>query len=74
MMLIYAYRHTVTGEMGLYSVPTTYTRATLICLFSYQVRNQDAFYVLGGISLEGREVAWAWLKVCYSFRVSGISI
>lgn len=27
-----------------------------------EVRNQDAFYVLGGISLEGREVAWAWLK------------
>ncbi|VAI00865.1 unnamed protein product [Triticum turgidum subsp. durum] len=26
------------------------------------VRNQDAFYVLGGISLEGREAAWAWLK------------
>uniref|UniRef100_A0ACD5ZVG0 Uncharacterized protein n=2 Tax=Avena sativa TaxID=4498 RepID=A0ACD5ZVG0_AVESA len=35
-----------------------------------EVRNQDAFYVLGGISLEGREVAWAWLKVCYSFRVN----
>ncbi|XP_020181080.1 aminopeptidase M1-B [Aegilops tauschii subsp. strangulata] len=27
-----------------------------------EVRNQDAFYVLGGISLEGREAAWAWLK------------
>ncbi|KAM0866607.1 hypothetical protein ACQ4PT_042519 [Festuca glaucescens] len=27
-----------------------------------EVRNQDAFYVLGGISLEGREVAWAWLQ------------
>ncbi|RLM62046.1 aminopeptidase M1-B [Panicum miliaceum] len=28
-----------------------------------EVRNQDSYYILGGISLEGREVAWAWLKV-----------
>ncbi|GJN16377.1 hypothetical protein PR202_gb03360 [Eleusine coracana subsp. coracana] len=27
-----------------------------------EVRNQDSFYILGGISLEGREVAWTWLK------------
>ncbi|KAL6661427.1 hypothetical protein ACP70R_000811 [Stipagrostis hirtigluma subsp. patula] len=27
-----------------------------------EVRNQDSFYLLGGISLEGREVAWTWLK------------
>ncbi|PAN35146.1 hypothetical protein PAHAL_6G184800 [Panicum hallii] len=27
-----------------------------------KVRNQDSYYILGGISLEGREVAWAWLK------------
>ncbi|XP_062195196.1 aminopeptidase M1-B isoform X2 [Phragmites australis] len=27
-----------------------------------EVRNQDSFYILGGISLEGREVAWVWLK------------
>lgn len=29
------------------------------------MRNQDSFYILGGISLEGREIAWTWLKVCY---------
>ena len=29
------------------------------------MRNQDSFYILGGISLKGREVAWTWLKVCY---------
>ncbi|PWZ55451.1 hypothetical protein Zm00014a_017184 [Zea mays] len=27
-----------------------------------EVRNQDSFYILGGISLEGREIAWTWLK------------
>ncbi|KAL6900781.1 hypothetical protein ACP4OV_005457 [Aristida adscensionis] len=27
-----------------------------------EVRNQDSFYLLGGISLEGRDVAWTWLK------------
>ncbi|CAM0945510.1 unnamed protein product [Alopecurus aequalis] len=31
-------------------------------MLTEEVRNQDAFYVLGGISLEGREVAWTWLK------------
>nr|CAB3480868.1 unnamed protein product [Digitaria exilis]CAB3482869.1 unnamed protein product [Digitaria exilis] len=35
-----------------------------------KVRNQDSYYILGGISLEGREVAWTWLKVCYSHRTS----
>lgn len=33
---------------------------------SIQVRDQDATYVLAGISLEGGEVAWRWLKVCIS--------
>lgn len=27
-----------------------------------QVRNQDALYGLSGVSWEGREVAWKWLK------------
>jgi len=31
-------------------------------MFTDEVRNQDSFYILGGISLEGREVAWTWLK------------
>ncbi|XP_062191811.1 aminopeptidase M1-B-like [Phragmites australis] len=31
-------------------------------MFTDEVRNQDSFYILGGISLEGREVAWIWLK------------
>ncbi|KAG0454705.1 hypothetical protein HPP92_023997 [Vanilla planifolia] len=31
-------------------------------LLSSEVRNQDAFYVLGGISEEGRDIAWKWLK------------
>lgn len=31
-------------------------------MFTDEVRNQDSFYILGGISLEGREIAWTWLK------------
>ncbi|CAL5006547.1 unnamed protein product [Urochloa decumbens] len=31
-------------------------------MFTDEVRNQDSYYILGGISLEGREVAWTWLK------------
>ncbi|KAK1608098.1 hypothetical protein QYE76_031771 [Lolium multiflorum] len=31
-------------------------------MFTDEVRNQDAYDVLCGVSLEGREVAWAWLK------------
>ncbi|XP_071679332.1 aminopeptidase M1-B isoform X3 [Lolium perenne] len=31
-------------------------------MFTDEVRNQDAYDVLRGVSLEGREVAWAWLK------------
>ncbi|KAG0454695.1 hypothetical protein HPP92_023987 [Vanilla planifolia] len=31
-------------------------------LLSSEVRNQDAFYGLGGISKEGRDIAWKWLK------------
>ncbi|XP_066327169.1 aminopeptidase M1-B-like isoform X1 [Miscanthus floridulus] len=31
-------------------------------MFTDEVRNQDSFYILGGISLEGQEVAWTWLK------------
>ncbi|CAD6265537.1 unnamed protein product [Miscanthus lutarioriparius] len=31
-------------------------------MFTDEVRNQDSFYILGGISLKGREVAWTWLK------------
>ncbi|XAR49909.1 Membrane alanyl aminopeptidase, partial [Bertholletia excelsa] len=27
-----------------------------------EVRTQDIVYILGGISLEGRETAWSWLK------------
>jgi len=31
-------------------------------LFSGEVRYQDAYYVLQGISVETRETAWVWLK------------
>ncbi|XP_020585074.1 aminopeptidase M1 [Phalaenopsis equestris] len=31
-------------------------------VLSSEVRNQDAVFGLSGISLEGREVAWKWLK------------
>ncbi|KAE7999069.1 hypothetical protein FH972_003551 [Carpinus fangiana] len=31
-------------------------------MMSDEVRHQDITYVLGGISSEGREVAWRWLK------------
>ncbi|PKA63344.1 puromycin-sensitive aminopeptidase [Apostasia shenzhenica] len=31
-------------------------------VLSSEVRNQDAVFGLGGISSEGREVAWKWLK------------
>ncbi|KAL0904018.1 hypothetical protein M5K25_026087 [Dendrobium thyrsiflorum] len=31
-------------------------------VLSSEVRNQDAVYGIGGISREGREVAWKWLK------------
>ncbi|WOK97019.1 hypothetical protein Cni_G05727 [Canna indica] len=31
-------------------------------LLSSEVRNQDALYGLAGISREGRDVAWVWLK------------
>ncbi|CAO2168959.1 unnamed protein product [Urochloa humidicola] len=31
-------------------------------MFTDEVRNQDSYYILGGVSLEGREVAWTWLK------------
>lgn len=31
-------------------------------LVSDEVRDQDIIYGLGGISLEGREIAWRWLK------------
>ncbi|XP_072959733.1 aminopeptidase M1-A-like isoform X2 [Typha angustifolia] len=31
-------------------------------LLSSEVRNQDAVYGLGGISREGREIAWTWVK------------
>ncbi|KAG2578560.1 hypothetical protein PVAP13_6NG203300 [Panicum virgatum] len=31
-------------------------------MFTDEVRNQDSYYILGGISLEGRDVAWTWLK------------
>lgn len=32
-------------------------------IFIIQVRNQDVVYGLGEISIEGRDVAWTWLKV-----------
>jgi hypothetical protein len=40
-------------------------------LIILQVRNQDAVFVLRGISREARETAWLWLKVMffYSFSV-----
>ncbi|XP_062198704.1 aminopeptidase M1-C-like [Phragmites australis] len=31
-------------------------------LFTNEVRNQDAYYVLQGIGVETRETAWVWLK------------
>ncbi|MCO5582726.1 hypothetical protein L7F22_036625 [Adiantum nelumboides] len=34
---------------------------------SSEVRNQDAVFVLSGISPEGRETAWVWLKEHWSF-------
>ncbi|KAI5056620.1 hypothetical protein GOP47_0028438 [Adiantum capillus-veneris] len=34
---------------------------------SSEVRNQDTFFVFSGISLEGRETAWIWLKEHWSF-------
>ncbi|XVE51898.1 hypothetical protein DITRI_Ditri02bG0077800 [Diplodiscus trichospermus] len=37
-------------------------------LISEEVRDQDIIYGLAGISLEGREVAWGWLKVCNSTK------
>ena len=30
---------------------------------NFQVRNQDTLSVFSGISIEGREIGWAWLKV-----------
>lgn len=34
---------------------------------STEVRNQDAIFVFSGISPEGREIAWTWLKDHWSF-------
>ncbi|GJN03417.1 hypothetical protein PR202_ga20860 [Eleusine coracana subsp. coracana] len=38
-----------------------------------EVRNQDSFYILGGISLEGREVAWTWLKFTSEAKAAEVS-
>ena len=32
-------------------------------VLTFQVRNQDTLFVFSGISIEGREIGWAWLKV-----------
>ncbi|CAN6204269.1 unnamed protein product [Urochloa humidicola] len=48
--------------------------------FSGEVRYQDAYYVLQGISIEARETAWLWLKgnwdliskIAGDVRVSGV--
>lgn len=36
---------------------------TVFIICTVQVRNQDVVHGLGGISIEGRDVAWTWLKV-----------
>ncbi|KAF8697371.1 hypothetical protein HU200_035964 [Digitaria exilis] len=37
------------------------------------VRNQDAYYILGGISIEGRGVAWTWLKFTSDEKAAEVS-
>uniref|UniRef100_A0A0D6QRK3 Aminopeptidase n=1 Tax=Araucaria cunninghamii TaxID=56994 RepID=A0A0D6QRK3_ARACU len=42
-------------------------REALDFSLSSEVRNQDAVYVLSGLSNEGRETAWLWLKEKWGF-------
>ncbi|XVF86850.1 hypothetical protein PTKIN_Ptkin18bG0075200 [Pterospermum kingtungense] len=39
-------------------------------LISEEVRDQDIIYGLAGISLEGRDIAWKWLKENWNFIVN----
>lgn len=51
--------------MGLLPLKATFltTKGDMVL----QVRNQDAIWVLAGISGEGRDAAWLWLKVGSDF-------
>ncbi|KAG2578561.1 hypothetical protein PVAP13_6NG203300 [Panicum virgatum] len=42
-------------------------------MFTDEVRNQDSYYILGGISLEGRDVAWTWLKFTSEEKAAEVS-
>jgi hypothetical protein len=51
---------------------SSFLLVSLFMSISFQVRDQDIIYVLAGISTEGREVAWTWLKVCSSWLTSSL--
>ncbi|XP_024545712.1 aminopeptidase M1 isoform X1 [Selaginella moellendorffii] len=48
------------------SSDTEVVREALNLILTDEVRNQDAFFVLGGVRREGRETAWSWLKENWS--------
>ncbi|KAG0607531.1 hypothetical protein M758_8G035700 [Ceratodon purpureus] len=54
-------RTRVLSTIGASSDPAVVSEA-LDFLLSKEVRNQDAIWVLAGISGEGRDAAWSWLK------------
>ncbi|KAJ1289420.1 hypothetical protein BS78_02G163000 [Paspalum vaginatum] len=45
-----------------YSKDKSIVLESLNLLFTNEVRNQDAYYLLKGIGVETRETAWLWLK------------
>eukprot|EP00249_Psilotum_nudum_P022536 c28554_g1_i1 orf=366-3035(+) len=51
----------ILSKLASSSDPALVCEALDFCLCS-EVRNQDAIFVLSGISAEGREAAWLWLK------------
>uniref|UniRef100_A0A0E0M0C7 Aminopeptidase n=1 Tax=Oryza punctata TaxID=4537 RepID=A0A0E0M0C7_ORYPU len=46
---------------------------SLNLIFTDEVRNQDAYRVLGGVIIEARETAWSWLKFTSKEKEAEIS-